>query len=116
MGAKLSIQKKENLKKKYVLLDDETLQNTTSIFTGVKPIYAAKKAANRGYSKILLRQTGTDTIHVYDGSFTTKRKKKNDPVWLPSEYKVALVKKIETTTLNKLHEKYFKKTRSGQKY
>ena len=116
MGAKLSIQKKENLKKKYVLLDDETFQNTTSIFTGVKPIYAAKKAANRGHKRILLRQTGTDTIHVYEGSFTTKRKKKNDPEWLPSEYKVALVEKIETTTLNKLQEKSFKKTRSGQKY
>jgi hypothetical protein len=56
------------IKKNYVLVNSNTLRDTDSVFTGASVYAAAKKAAARGYKKICLRRTGTNTVHEYKGS------------------------------------------------
>ena len=52
----------------FVLLDAQTLHDTTSVFVGRTPGAAAKKAATRGLKRILLRKTGTHKVHEYVGN------------------------------------------------
>lgn len=56
------------MKYNYVLLDGRTLKDTDRVFCGSSPSAAAKKAASRGMKRILLRRTGTSTVHEYAGS------------------------------------------------
>ncbi len=67
------------------------------VFTGRNPRQAALKLASRGVSEIVIRETGSKTLHFYRGSRKKVKAPKNAPKWLGSTISKPNVKKIRTT-------------------
>ena len=66
------------------------------VFTGRTPRQAALKLANRGITHIVIRETGTKTLHIYRGSRKKVKAPKNAPEWLGNTVYKANVRKIRT--------------------
>lgn len=70
----------------------------TSSFTGNAPRQAANKACNRDHRLILLRETGTNKIHVFTGERVQGDRPLGAPDWLPDKiwypkvHKVGIIK------------------------
>ena len=96
-------------KKNYVLLNKQ--MEEIGRYTGRAPRQAALKAANAGFTDILLRETGvrrTRTtgraqqkekftevkVHKFKGSRKQRAKGPNDPAWLPKKIFIPQVKKL----------------------
>ncbi|HOL44683.1 MAG TPA: non-histone chromosomal MC1 family protein [Methanothrix sp.] len=80
-------------KRYYVLLDD-SYNDTNHVFHVTYPRQAALKAARRGYTKIYLRQRGTNKVHLYEGRRWKEVKKEGMPDFLPNEIWCAAVRKL----------------------
>lgn len=88
----------EGRKRYFVLLDDKG--NELGIYTGRIPRQAALKAANKGYTKIILRERGTKKLHIYQGSRKQVPAPANRPKWMPAKIWKPSVKKVETKKLD----------------
>lgn len=63
------------------------------IFTGRSPRQAALKAANRGYTSIVLRERGTKKQHLFSGGRKQVAAPPNRPAWMPEKIWKPWVKK-----------------------
>lgn len=104
----------EGKKRYFVLLDEKG--NELGIYTGRIPRQAALKAANKGYTKIILRERGTKKLHIYQGSRKQVPAPANRPKWMPPKIWKPSVKKIETKRLDEgKKEKTAKKAKKAAK-
>ena len=75
---------------------------TAGTFTGRQPRPAAIKAANSigatedKPAEIILRESGTDTLHVFTGWVKIVKAPEKRPPWMPAEIRKAFVKKVRT--------------------
>ncbi|MGC8884944.1 MAG: non-histone chromosomal MC1 family protein [Candidatus Nanoarchaeia archaeon] len=83
----------------FVLMQNN--RDTNHIFTGSSPRRAALKAATRGFTNIVLRERGTDRIHVFKGARKRVAAPENRPEWLPSQIWKPVVKKVKLEHLEK---------------
>ena len=83
--------KKNSGKKTFVFRENG--RDTSMEFTNRQPRGAALKAANRGYTKIRLREKGTNKIHVFEG-WTKKITNPNEHQQRFGITKVANVRKV----------------------
>lgn len=81
------------VEKRYFALRDEN-GNEIGIFAGKQPRQAALKAANRGHTKIKLRERGTKKVHVFEGKRKHVKKPANAPAWMPTKIWRPFVKKV----------------------
>ena len=88
-------------KNRYFVLREKG-EDTEHIFTGRTPRQAALKAANRGSTKIELRERGTKKVHMYRGSRKKVKAPANRPNWMPAEIWKPNVKKIGIKKLDRL--------------
>ena len=68
--------------------------NEIGVFTGKQPRQAALKAANRGYTEIILRERGTKKLHIFTGERKQVKKPKVGPSWMQAKIWKPKVKKI----------------------
>ncbi len=94
---------KKGKKRYFVLLDDKG--NEIGVFTGRQPRQAALKAATRGYTKIRLRERGTNKIHIYQGSRKKVPAPANAPEWMGKEVWKPVVKKVGIEKIEKKRKK-----------
>ena len=78
-------------KKNFVLMEDG--KDTNIVFSNAQPRGAALKAANRGHTKIHLRERGTKRVHVFEGKRVKVSAPTERPKWLPGQVWKAVVKK-----------------------
>ena len=82
----------------FVLRDKKGAEH--GVFSGKQPRQAALKAANRCKGtaskpeRILLRERGTQKVHVYDAWKEIVAAPKNKPDWMPDKINKPNVKKI----------------------
>jgi Non-histone chromosomal protein MC1 len=91
------VRKKEGEARHFALSDQSGTE--IGVFTGRSPRQAALKVANRGYTKITLRERGTKKLHLFDGQRVQVDKPKEAPDWMPNKIWKPYVKKIGIQTL-----------------
>jgi len=76
--------------------------NEIGVFTGKQPRQAALKAANRGYTEIILRERGTKKLHIFTGERKQVKKPKGGPSWMPAKIWKPKVKKVGVEKLDEI--------------
>ncbi len=79
-------------KKYFVLMKNG--EDTSMVFHNKQPRQAALKAANKGETKIHLRERGTNKVHVFTGERVQAPKPAGGPAWLPDMIWKAKVSKV----------------------
>lgn len=75
----------KRMSKRYFVLQKDG-EDTEHVFTSNKlPRAAALKAANRGFTDIVLRERGTKKLHLYQGSRSQIDAPKGKPDWMPDK-------------------------------
>lgn len=77
----IDVEKKEAVARNIVLRDKDG--NKIGVFSGKSPRQAGRKAANRGYTDIRLRESGTKKVHLFQGEMVQANRPKNAPAWTP---------------------------------
>jgi len=66
----------------------------TGLYTGYQPRDAALKCASRGKTKIVLRESGTKKLHLFNGTREQVNKPERAPDWLPDKVWESNVEKV----------------------
>jgi len=67
--------------------------------TGYQPRDAALKCASKGKTKIVLRESGTKKLHLFNGTREQVNKPEGAPDWLPDKVWKPNVEKVGTRQL-----------------